>query len=550
MSSTCTVSSYLLQRLKEVGVQHLFGVPGDYVLDFLDQVVASPLTWVGTCNELNAGYAADGYARLNGVGAAVVTYGVGGFSILNAVAGAYAEGVPLVLISGAPPCKRRAAEAMVHHLVVDYDRQLDIYRKVTIDAALLNDADTAPALIDRVLASCISRKLPVYFELPADLAWAACSPPTEALVVPAKTSDPESLRDCAAEVAELINKAAYPAILAGIEVARFGLGPDLLKLVEHAELPFATMLSSKCVLPERHPQFIGIYQGGWSRQEVRLQVESSDCLLSLGAWMTDLDTGIFSVNLNHHQVIAATGNTVRVNSHYYHNVAAGELIRELTPRLRSRSYLENHPVQPCASAGPFVPDESAVLTAARSYAAVQGFLDDRMILLAEPGDSFCAAPEFIIDEAENFVVQAYYSSIGYCTPAALGVGMARPHKRPVVLTGDGAFQMTAQEVSTLVRCNCPAVILLINNDGYLVERMLHDDGPYNDIQMWRYASLPAAFNAGNQGIGLRVTTEGELQRALTTAGQNPDKLVLIEICLDQMDCSEGLKRLGATFRMG
>jgi len=310
------------------------------------------------------------------------------------------------------------------------------------------------------------------------------------------------------------------------------------------------MLSSKCVLPELHPQFFGLYQGGWSRQTVRQQVESSDCLVSLGAWMTDLDTGIFSVNLNHHRVISATGNNVRVGSHYYHNIVLSELIRKLTPRLRSRSYLENHPVQPCASAGPFVPDESAVLTAARSYAAVQGFLDDRMILLAEPGDSFCAAPEFIIDEAENFVVQAYYSSIGYCTPAALGVGLARPNKRPVVLTGDGAFQMTAQEVSTLLRCNCPAVILLINNDGYLVERMLHDDGPYNDIQMWRYAGLPAIFSTGDQGIGLRVTTEGELQRALTTAGQNPDKLVLIEICLDQMDCSEGLKRLGATFRMG
>lgn len=550
MQNPYTVSTYLLQRLKEVGVQHLFGVPGDYVLDFLDQVVTSPIDWVGTCNELNAGYAADGYARLNGVGAAVVTYGVGGFSILNAVAGAYAEGVPLVLISGAPPAKRRDAGALVHHLVIDYYRQLEIYRKVTVDAALLTDADTAPAVIDRVLASCLSRKLPVYLELPADLAWAPCLPPAEPLALVTKISNPESLRDCADEIAELLNKAAHPAILVGIEVARFGLGPDLLKLVEHAELPFATMLSSKCVLPELHPQFIGLYQGGWSRQAVRQQVESSDCLLSLGAWMTDLDTGIFSVNLNHHRVIQATGDTVRVGSHYYHNVVLGELIRELTPRLRCRSYLETHPVQPCAPLTPFEPDETVPLTAARTYKALEGFLDDRMILLAEPGDSFCAAPEFIIDEAENFVVQAYYSSIGYCTPAALGVGLARPNKRPVVLTGDGAFQMTAQEVSTLLRCNCPAVILLINNDGYLVERMLHDDGPYNDIQMWRYAGLPAVFSTDDQGIGLQVTTEGELQRALATAAQNPDKLVLIEICLDKLDCCEGLQRLGATFRKG
>ncbi len=548
MSTVSTVSTYLLQRLKEIGVGHLFGVPGDYVLDFLDQVVASPISWVGTCNELNAGYAADGYARLNGVGAAVVTYGVGGFSILNAVAGGYAEGVPLVLISGAPPTKRRVAGALVHHLVADYDRQLEIYRKVTVDAALLTDAATAPALIDRVLAGCISRKLPVYLELPADLAWAPCQAPADVLRVVTKPSDPESLRDCAEEVAGLINRADSPVILAGIEVARFGLGAVLLQLVERAELPFSTMLSSKCVLPELHPQFIGIYQGGWSRQAVRQQVEGADCLLSLGAWMTDLDTGIFSVNLNHHRVIAATGDTVRVGSHYYHNVVLGDLIRELTPLLRSRSYLETHPVRPCCAAGSFVPDEAAPLTAARAYEAVQGFLDDRMILLAEPGDSFCAAPEFLIDEAENFVVQAYYSSIGFCTPAALGVGLARPQKRPVVLTGDGAFQMTAQEVSTLLRQAIPAVILLINNDGYLVERMLHEDGPYNDIQMWRYAGLPEVFSGGDRGIGLRVCTEGELAHALTTAAENPDKLVLVEICLDKLDASEGLKRLGATFR--
>ena len=550
MSSTCTVSTYLLKRLGEIGVQHLFGVPGDYVLDFLDQVVVSPLAWVGTCNELNAGYAADGYARLNGVGAAVVTYGVGGFSILNAVAGAYAEGVPLVLISGAPPTKRRMAGAMVHHLVADYDRQLEIYRKVTVDAAALDDAATAPAVIDRVLTSCISRKLPVYLELPADLAWTPCLPPTELLSSVVKQSDPESLRDCAEEIAGLINRADSPVILAGIEVARFGLGGDLLQLVEHAELPFATMLSSKFVLPELHPQFIGIYQGGWSRQAVRQQVEASDCLLSLGAWMTDLDTGIFSVNLNHHRVIAATGDTVRVGSHYYHNVVTGELIRELMPRLRNRSYLEAHPDRPCSPAGPFVPEEGALLTAARAYEAVQGFLDDRMILLAEPGDSFCAAPEFVIDEAENFVVQAYYSSIGFCTPAALGAGLARPQKRPVVLTGDGAFQMTAQEVSTLLRQAIPAVILLINNNGYLVERMLHEDGPYNNIQMWRYAGLPELFSGGDRGIGLRVGSEDELHHALKTAAANQDKLVLIEICLDTLDCSEGLKRLGATFRKG
>jgi len=550
MTTSCTVSTYLLQRLKELGVNHLFGVPGDYVLDFLDQVVTSPIAWIGTCNELNAGYAADGYARLNGVGAAVVTYGVGGFSILNAVAGAFAERVPLVLISGAPPAKRREAGAMVHHLVADYFRQFEIFRKVTIDAAMLLDTESAPREIDRVLGNCISQHLPVYLELPADLARAACSPPSGPLQVSIRTSDPHSLQKCVAAIAELVNAAEKPAILAGIEVARFGLGQDLLRLVEHAELPYATMLSSKCVLPELHPQFIGIYQGAWSRQTVRDQVESSDCLLSLGCWMTDLDTGIFSDNLDHRRVISAIGDTVRIGDYCHNNVVLGDLVRELAPHLNIRSYLESHPAKPFLLPVVFVPDEAAPLTALRVYEALRGFMDDRMILLAEPGDSFCAAPEFNLQEPENFVVQAYYSSIGFCTPAALGVFLARPRKRPVVLTGDGAFQMTVQEVSTMLRCNCPAVILVINNDGYLVERMLHEDGPYNDIQMWRYAGIPAVFSTEDKGIGLRVCTEGELHRALATAEQNPDKLVLIEIRVPKLDCSEGLQRLGDSFRKG
>jgi indolepyruvate decarboxylase len=171
-----------------------------------------------------------------------------------------------------------------------------------------------------------------------------------------------------------------------------------------------------------------------------------------------------------------------------------------------------------------------------------------MVLLAEPGDAFCAALEFNVEESENFIVQAYYSSIGYCTPAALGVAFARPDKRPVVLTGDGAFQMTAQELSTLIRHRCPAIILIINNDGYLVERVLHEDGPYNDIQMWNYADLPGAFGGGEHAVGIKVTTEGELENALASAAAEENKLFLIELCLPDRDCSAGLKQLGETFR--
>jgi indolepyruvate decarboxylase len=308
------------------------------------------------------------------------------------------------------------------------------------------------------------------------------------------------------------------------------------------------MLSSKSVLPELHPQFTGIYQGGWTKMSVRHQVEDSDCLLSLGAWMTDMDTGLFSINLDDRRMITVGSGQVRVGSHYYHQVQLGDFIRELTLVVEPRSYLASHPVESYRPLQPFIPEPSCVLTAPRLYECLNYYLNDQMILLAEPGDAFCAAPEFHIEEAENFIVQAYYCSIGFCTPAALGVAKARPEKRPVILSGDGAFQMTAQEVSTLIRERCPALIVIINNDGYLIERRLHQDGIYNDIQMWKYAQLPGVFGDGTFVVGIRVTTEEELELAMITAMNEKEKLVLIEAWLPNRDCSAGLDRLGNSFR--
>ncbi len=533
--------------MQQIGIRHLFGVPGDYNLDFLDEVLKSPIRWVGNCNELNAGYAADGYARLNGIGAAVVTYNVGGLSILNAVAGAYAEHVPVLIISGAPPSRRRESGALVHHLVANYYMQLDVFRKMTAEAALLVNPVTAPDEIDRVIRNCLETKLPGYLELPADIVHAGCREPGE-LITSSSTSNKDSLSECVAEVADKINKAENPVILAGIEVLRFGLGNELLRLVETIDIPFATMLSSKAVLPELHPQFIGLYQGGWSKAHVRRQVEESDCLLSFGAWMTDLDTGMFSINLDARRMINAGSGQVQIGNHYFHNIQLRDFILALAPAVKPRSFQLSHPAGAYVAKQPFVPKPSCTLTAPRLYECLNYHLDDLMILLAEPGDAFCAAPEFNIEEAENFIVQAYYSSIGYCTPAALGVALARPGKRPLVLTGDGAFQMTAQEVSTMIRERCPGVIVLINNDGYLIERKLHDDGLYNDIQKWHYAKLPAVFGDDSFVISQQVTTEEELEQAMRTVAGAKDKLVFIEACLPNRDCSDGLTRLGNAIR--
>lgn len=548
MQETFTVSKYLIHRLHEIGVHHLFGVPGDYTLDFLDDVVASPIRWVGNCNELNAGYAADGYARMTGIGAAAVTYGVGGLSIFNAIAGAYAEHVPVILINGAPAARRRETQAMVHHLVAHYYLQLEIFAKITADATMLTDPFTAPDEIDRVLRSCLTHKLPVYIELPADIVRAACKPPAEALTATTAHSNPESLAEAVKEAAMLLQNAKDPVILAGIELLRFNLGTETLRLIESSEVPFATMLGSKSVLPELHPQFTGIYQGAWSKKHVREQVEESDCVLSLGTWMTDLDTGLFSINLDKRRMVEVGQGTVRIGGHFYPQVELPDFIRELTTTVQPRSYLTSHPAQSYQPKQPFIPKPDCELTAIRFYECLNFNLNDQMVLLSEPGDAFCATPEFHIEEAENFIVQSYYCSIGFCTPAALGVSLARPGKRAIILTGDGAFQMTVQELSTLIREKCPAIVLVINNDGYLIERKLHQDGIYNDLQMWNYAGLPAVFGGSTFATGLRATTETELNDAFRQALADPDRLFLIEAFLPKRDCSHGLDRLGETFR--
>ena len=548
MNQKTTVSGYLLQRLQEIGINHLFGVPGDYNLDFLDNVLKSPLEWVGTCNELNAGYAADGYARLNGASAAVVTYGVGGLSIVNAVAGAYAEHVPMIVINGAPPARRRESGALVHHLVAHYYLQLDIFKSITAGAVLLTDPVTAPQEIDKVIFSCLTRKLPGYIELPADMVNAPCDAPGQLKLNEMAASDPDSLRDAVSETASRLNQAASPVLLAGVELFRYGLGKESLNLVERSEIPFATMLSSKSVLPELHPQFMGIYQGAWSKPAVRQQVEESDCLLNLGAWFTDLDTGMFSISLDPRRMISVGGGQVRIGSHYYENVQLSDFIRELSLVVQPRSYLTSHPASGYQPKKVFAAEPDTTLTAVRLYECVDYFLDDQMILLSEPGDAFCASPEFHIEEAENFIVQAYYCSIGFCTPAALGVFKARPHHRPVILSGDGAFQMTAQEVSTLIRQKCPAIIIIVNNDGYLIERKLHEDGLYNDIQMWKYSELPSAFGGEGFGKGIRVTDEEQLEKAMRMAVADKERLYLIEARIPGRDCSAGLERLGNTFR--
>ena len=291
------IGDYLIDRLRKLGVRHVFGVPGDYVLGFYAMLQKSPLRIVNTCDEQAAGFAADAYARVQGLGAVCVTYCVGGLKLANATAQAYAEKSPVVVISGAPGMRERDKNPLLHHKVREFNTQKCVFEQLTAASTVLDDPQTALQEIDRVLHAAVRYKRPVYIELPRDMATV----PGIAHHVPAdihETSDPVTLRESVAEAAAMLNRAKQPVILADVEIHRFGLQKELLRLIQKSNIPAAATIMGKSVIGENYPFYLGVYAGALGRDEVRRYVEQSDCLLMLGAFMTDINLGVFTARLN------------------------------------------------------------------------------------------------------------------------------------------------------------------------------------------------------------------------------------------------------------
>ena len=553
-----TVGRYLIQRLQDLGIQHVFGIPGDYVLDFMDRVVDSPLHLVGNCNELNAGYAADGYARMHGVGAVIVTYNVGGLSLVNAVAGAFAERVPMVVISGAPKTQHQKQQRLVHHLVSDYDLQLDVYRRLTAAAVRLDRADDAPRSIDQALVACMTRRLPVYLELPMDMVDQPCEAPRRLVFDQPPTSDADALAECVQDIARRLQAAERPALLLGFELHRLQLVEAVRHLVDASGLSFATTMGGKGLLAESHPTFLGVYQGAVTRPETRERIETADCLLTLGAWMTDVTTGGFTARFITDRTMQATASRVRIQNHLFENVYLHDFIPALAAALSSRGD-DREPLQAAPQqSSPALPSRGGdrdplqarpaePLTVARLFEHLEHFIGEDTLVVADIGDSLFGASELHLPAGGQFVAQGYYGSIGYAIPATLGVCLARPHQRPLVIEGDGSFQVSGNELSTLLRCGCRPVIVLLNNNGYVIERCIQD-GPYNDLQPWRYHTLVQSYGGSERARALDAATVEELEAALAWAREHPEHLVFIEAHLPEGDHTTAMGRLTAEVR--
>ena len=531
-----TIGSYLIERLQEHGVRDVFGIPGDFVLQFYGMLEESPIRVIGTTNEICAGYAADGYARVNGIGAVCVTYCVGGLSLVNAVAGAYAEKSPVIVISGSPGMSERHADPLLHHRVRDFNTQREVFEKITVASASLEDELTAFREIDRCLAACVRYKRPVFLEIPRDRVTS--SPSHEHVPMSVKlTSDKAVLKEAVGEARQLLTSAKKPVIIAGIEIHRFGLREQVLKIAEQNNIPICSTLLGKSVVGERHPLYLGLYEGAMGREEVRKYVESSDCVLLLGAFMTDINLGIFTARLDPGKCIYATSERVRIRQHHYHDIVFSDFVgtlasKKVTPK-REMPQVEFPEVEPWKA------KSEKPLTIKRLFQKINSVLDENVVVVADTGDSLFAASDLCIGKHTEFLSTAYYTSMGFAIPASVGVQVANQSLRPLVIVGDGAFQMTSMELSTAVRHGFCPIVVVLNNKGYTTERFLQE-GPFNDIHNWQYHRMPELLGSG---WGFEVFTEGDLEKAFKAAFANSDAFSLLNVHLDKLDTSPALQRL-------
>ena len=541
MSTTHTLSSYLIQALIDHGVGHIFGVPGDYVLGFYKALEESPLAVINTCDEQGAGFAADAYARFNGLGAVCITYSVGGLKVANTTAQAFAEKSPVIVISGAPGVSERSRQPLLHHKVRNFDTQLKVFEELTVAAAVLDDPLSACSEIDRLFDMALRYKRPVYLELPRDMVAAPVTPGRR----PGGEKQPGedgALQEAVSEAAALINKAEKPVIIAGVEMQRFGLQETLRQFLEKSNIPAAATILSKSVVREDHPLYLGVYEGAMGREEVSNTIETSDCLILLGVFMSDVNLGIYTAHLDQTKAISVSSERVSIHHHVYEGVDMEDFITALADSIDSRQPAAGITNPPKAPACEPAPDKA--ITVNYLFQRLNAFLEDSTAVIADPGDAMFAAIDMTIHCASEFTSPAYYTSLGFAVPASIGVQLARPDLRPLVLVGDGAFQMTGMELSTTARFGLNPIVLVLNNGGYGTERPMLD-GRFNDIHPWKFSRIPEILGAGK---GFDVHTEEELETALLEAREHLDSFCILDIHLDQGDRSQALERLTSALR--
>lgn len=538
MQNPYTVADYLLDRLAGCGIGHLFGVPGDYNLQFLDHVIDHPtLRWVGCANELNAAYAADGYARMSGTGALLTTFGVGELSAINGIAGSYAEYVPVLHIVGAPCSAAQQRGELMHHTLGDGDFR-HFYRMsqaISVASSIL-DEQNACFEIDRVLGEMLAARRPGYIMLPADVAKKTAIPPTEALALPVHEAQSGVETAFRYHARQCLMNSRRIALLADFLAGRFGLRPLLQRWMAETPIAHATLLMGKGLFDEQHPNFVGTYSAGASSKEVRQAIEDADRVICVGTRFVDTLTAGFTQQLPAERTLEIQPYASRIGETWF-NLPMAQAVSTLRELCLECAFAP----PPTRSAGQPVRIDKGELTQESFWQTLQQYLKPGDIILVDQGTAAFGAAALSLPDGAEVVVQPLWGSIGYSLPAAFGAQTACPDRRVILVIGDGAAQLTIQEMGSMLRDGQAPVILLLNNDGYTVERAIHGAAQrYNDIASWNWTQIPPALNAAQQAECWRVTQAIQLAEVLERLAR-PQRLSFIEVMLPKADLPELLR---------
>lgn len=568
MASTVKLADYLFGRLRQLGVGAIHGVPGDYNLTLLDHVEPSGLQWVGNANELNAAYAADGYARIKGLGALVTTFGVGELSAINAIAGAYTERAAVVHIVGTPPRSSQDSRLLIHHTFNDgeYRRFAQMHAQVTVAQTRLWDPRTGPQQIDDVLRQCLRHSRPVYIEIPVDLVSALV--PGEALQVPIQVEYPAAdlvpeLEAILHDIIKRIQTAKQPVILVDGEIRAMGIIGEVQQVVDITAWPTWTSAFGKGLLNETVPNVHGVYQGSYDTPAVHAFVQEADLVLFFGPHLSSTNTYAFSSIPPAEATISFTDTEVKIGAKTFRDVPAkvitSLLVERLDPSLLKR--YDPYPALPRDYKLSFSDvDGGKQLAQNKLWRVLASFLRPGDIILGETGTAGYGVREMPLPRHARLFTPVTWLSIGYMLPGAQGAALAQrelvelsqyfelQNARTVLFIGDGSFQMTAQELATIIRLNLNVVIFLINNDGYTIERCIHGrQQGYNDVSPWWYLLAPSFFGAKEGTYTGRASTWAELSKILDDKKvADGEGLKMIELVVGREDAPQGplLQMLG------
>lgn len=524
----------LLHALKQHGAREIFGIPGDFALSFFKQIEESGILPLYTLShEPGVGFAADASARLHsGLGVAVVTYGAGALNMVNAVAASFAEKVPLVVISGAPSTGEWGTGLLLHHQTKTVDSQMSIFKEITCDQIVLNDAAQAPQQIARILHNCLTLSRPVYIELPRDMVLQPC-----AEVVPQLPATPDhaAIAACVDELLGRLRAASAPAMMVGVEIKRYGIEPKVAQLAKLLDIPVVTSFMGRGLLSQSDTKVLGTYLGMAGAPDITELVENSDALLLLGVIISDTNFGVSEKKIDMRKSILARDRCVSMGYHTYQNIPLealvdGLLARAVTLNKNTRSVAQPYvyPEHLSLDQQPIAPIDIA--RAINDLIRREGSL----LIASDIGDCLFTALDII---HTDLAAPGYYATMGYGIPAGLGL-QAGSSQRPLILVGDGAFQMTGWELGNCQRYGWDPIVIIFNNCSWEMLRTFQPESQFNNLSDWHFADLAAPLG----GQGYRVQTRAELGAALTTAFQTRGKFQLIEAMIPRGVLSETLSR--------